>query len=70
MYILYKGQCCQCPLNGDCRKKAIVYKATYQQIAKILPNRTMDAVKRNLNPVFTTIPRLSKANKKDITPSY
>ena len=36
----------------------------------ILPNRTMDAAKRNLNPVFTTIARLSKTSKKDIPPSY
>ena len=37
---------------------------------QILPNRTMNAAKRNLNPVFTTIARLSKTSKKDIPPSY
>ena len=42
----------------------------YQQIATTLLNCTMDAAKRNLNPVFTTIARLSKTSKKDIPPSY
>ena len=36
----------------------------------ILPNRTMDAAKQNLNLVFTTIAKLSKTSKKDIPPSY
>ena len=60
----------ECPVNGDCGKKAFVFKLAYQQIATILPNRTMDAAKRNLNPVFTTIARLSKASEKDKPPSY
>ena len=36
----------------------------------ILPNRTMDAAKRNLNLAFTTIARLTKTSKKDIPLSY
>ena len=51
-------------------RKLSFIKLTYQQIATILPNRTMDAAKRTLNPVFTTIARLSKASKKDTPPSY
>ena len=60
----------ECPPHGDYRRKAIVYKASISQIATILSNRTMDAAKRNLNLVFTTIARLSKTSKKDIPPSY
>ena len=45
-------------------------KLAYHQTATIYPNRTMDAAKRNLNPVFTTIVKLSRASKKDIPPSY
>ena len=51
-------------------KKLSFIKLAYQQTTTILPNHTMDAVKRNLNLAFTTIARLSKASKKDIPPSY
>ena len=60
----------ECPLNGDCRKKAIVYKASISTDSNDPPKSTKDAAKRNLNPVFTTIARLSKTSKKDILPSY
>ena len=60
----------ECPLNGDCCKKVIVYKASISTDSNDPPNCTMDAAKRNLNPVFTTIARLSKTSKKDIPPSY
>ena len=48
----------------------VARKLAYQQIATILPNHTMNVAKQNLNPIFTTITRLSKTSKKDIPPSY
>ena len=48
-------------------RKLSFIKLAYQQIATILPNRTMNAAKRNLNPVFTTIASLSKTSKKRYT---
>ena len=66
---IYIGLCIYKSYYG-CRKKAIVYKASISSDSNNLPNCTMDAAKRNINPVFTIIARLSRPSKKDIPPSY
>ena len=56
------------PLNGECRKKVIIYK--FYLMTTTLPNTTVAVVNWNLNLTFTTMACLSRANKKEIQQSY
>ena len=61
----------ECPLNGDCRKKAIVYKASISTDSNDPPKSYYGCCETKFKfHFFTTIARLSKTSKKDIPPSY
>ena len=61
----------ECPLNGDCRKKAIVYKASISTDSNDPPKSYYGCCETEFKSrFFTTIARLSKTSKKDIPPSY
>ena len=58
------------PLNGNCQKKALMYKTKGSTGGNNLENVIMVVAKRSLNSVFTTIVKFSKTSRKDIPPSY
>ena len=56
------------PLNGECRKKVIIYK--FYLMTTTLPNTTVAVVKLEFKSRFYNHACLSRANKKQIQQSY
>ena len=60
----------ECSLNGDCHKKAIVYKASISTDSNNPPKSYYECCKTEFKSRFYNHHRLSKTSKKDIPPSY